>query len=142
MAFSFDVFQREDKLTRTVECSIFTARDRHELSMSSIAFQPKPGIISGCEMSSFGNDAARRGERGGREGRGEGEASGDTEGGESEVLARSSSAIATGASKPLAGLFSRREETVTACGRLLVRGLRDREVALPALTLLPRESVR
>jgi hypothetical protein len=111
--------------------------------MSSIAFQPGPGMISGCEMSSFGNDAARRGERGGREGRGEGEASGDTEGGgESEVLARSSSAVATGASKPLVGLFSRREETVTARGRLLVRGLRDREVALPALTLLPRESVR
>ena len=88
-------------MARTVECSIFTARDRHELSMSSIAFQPEPGIMSGCEMSSFGNDAARRGERGGREGREEGEASGDTEeGGESDVMARSSSAVATGASKP------------------------------------------
>ena len=111
--------------------------------MSSTAFQPEPGIMSGCEMSSFGNDAARRGERGGREGRGEGEASGVTEeGGESEVLARSSSAVAIGASNPLAGLFSRREETVTARGRLLVRGLRDKEAVLPALTLLPRESVR
>ena len=111
--------------------------------MSSIAFQPEPGMISGCEMSPFGNDAARRGERGGREGRGEGEALGDAEErGESEVMGRSSSPVATGASKPSAGLFSRREETVTARGRLLVRGLRDKEMALPALTLLPRESVR
>lgn len=94
-------------------------------------------------MSSFGNDAARKGERGGREGKGEGEALGDAEErGESEVMGRSSSPVATGASKPSAGLFSRREETVTARGRLLVRGLRDKEVALPALTLLPRESVR
>jgi hypothetical protein len=94
-------------------------------------------------MSPFGNDAARRGERGGREGRGEGEALGEAEErGESEVMARSSSPVATGASKPSAGLFSRREETVTARGRLLVRGLRAKEVALPALTLLPRESVR
>jgi len=142
--FSTVVYQREDKSTSTVECSIFTARDRHELSMSSIAFQPMPGKISGCEMSPFGNDAARRGERGGRDGR-EGEASGDTvEGGESEVLASSSSVVATGAPRPLAlaGLLSRREDTVTARGRLFVRGLRDKDVALPALTLLPRESVR
>jgi hypothetical protein len=46
--------------------------------MSSIAFQPEPGTMSGCEISSFGSDAARRGERGGREGIGEGDASGDT----------------------------------------------------------------
>jgi hypothetical protein len=113
--------------------------------MSSIAFQPEPGTISGCDMSSFGNDAARRGERGGREGSGEGEASGDTvEGGEKEAFASSSSAVATGASRPLvfAGLLSRREDTVKARGRLLVRGLRDKEGALAALALLPKESVR
>ena len=113
--------------------------------MSSIAFHPEPGTISGSEMSSFGNDAARRGERGGREGRGEGDSPGDTvEGGGSEVLASSSSAVAICTSGPLAlaGLLSRREDTVTARGRLLVRGLRDKEGTLPALTLLPRESVR
>jgi hypothetical protein len=96
-------------------------------------------------MSSFGNDAARRGERAGREGKGNGERSGDTvDGGVCEVLASSSSAVATGASRPLvlAGLLSRREDTVTARGRLLVRGRRDKEGTLPALTLLPRESVR
>jgi len=133
------------KLTSTVECSIFRARDRHELSMSSIAFQPKLGTISGCVMSFFGNDAARRGERGGREGKkGGGDASGETMMGESEVLSSSSSAVATDTSRTpvFAGLLSRREDTVTARGRLLVRGLRDKEVALPALTLLPRESVR
>jgi hypothetical protein len=95
-------------------------------------------------MSSFGNDAARRGERGGREGSGEGEASGDTvDGGEREVLTNKSSAVATGASRSLAlaGL-SRREDTVTARGRLLVRGRRDKEGALATLTLRPRESVR
>lgn len=96
-------------------------------------------------MSSFGKEAARRGERMGREGKGRGEGSGDTvEGGVSEVVASSSSAVATGASRPLAlaGLLSRREDTVTARGRLLVRGRRDKEGTLPALTLLPRESVR
>jgi hypothetical protein len=96
-------------------------------------------------MSSFGNEAARRGERKGREGKGKGEGSGDTvEGGEIEVFASSSSVVAAGASRPLAlaGLLSRREDTVTARGRLLVRGRRDKEMTLPALTLLPRESVR
>jgi hypothetical protein len=101
--------------------------------------------MSGCEMSSFGNDAARRGERGGREGSGEGEASGDTvDGGEREVMANNSSAVATGASRSLAlaGLLSRREDTVTARGRLLVRGRRDKEGVLATLRLLLRESVR
>jgi hypothetical protein len=113
--------------------------------MSSIAFQPPTGTISGWEMSSFGKDAARRGERAGREGKGNGEGLGDTvDGGVCEVLASSSSVVATGASRSLAlaGLLSRREDTVTARGRLLVRGRRDNEVTLPALTLLPRESVR
>jgi hypothetical protein len=66
------------------------------------------------------------------------------EGGESVVLAIISSAVATGASRPLslAGLLSRREETVTARGRLLVRGRRDKEATLPTLTLLLKESVR
>ena len=90
-------------------------------------------------MSSFGNDAARRGERGGREGKGEGEGSDTVEGGVSEVVASSSSAVATGPSGPLtlAGLLSRREDTVTARGRIFVRGRRDKEATLPALMLLP-----
>ena len=62
----------------TVESSIFTARDRHELSMSSIAFQPRPGTMSGCERPSLGSVAERRGERGGREGAAEGEGSVET----------------------------------------------------------------
>jgi hypothetical protein len=96
-------------------------------------------------MLSLSSDAARRGERGGREGSGEGEASGDTvDGGEREELASGSSAVATGASRPLAleGLLSRREDTVAARGRLLVRGRRDKEGVLATLMLLPRESVR
>jgi hypothetical protein len=96
-------------------------------------------------MSSFGNEAARRGERAGRVGKGRGEGSGETvDGGVSEVVATRSSVVAAGASRPLAlaGLLSRREDTVTARGRLLVRGRRDKEMALPALALLPRESVR
>jgi hypothetical protein len=73
-------------------------------------------------VSSFGNDAARRGERGGRKGKSEGEGSDTVEGGVSEVVPSSSSAVATGHSRPLAlaGLLSRREDTVTARGRLFV----------------------
>jgi hypothetical protein len=90
-------------------------------------------------MSSFGNDGARRGERGGREGKGEGDGSDIVEGGVSEVVPSSSSAVAAGNSMSLAlaGLLSRREDTVTARGRLFVRGRRDKEGTLPALILLP-----
>ena len=95
-------------------------------------------------MSSFGNVAARRGERAGQEGKGKGEGSDTVEGGVSEVVPSSSSAVATGHSRPLAlaGLLSRREDTVMARGRLFVRGRCDKEAMLPALMLLPCESVR
>jgi hypothetical protein len=63
------------------------------------------------------------------------------EGGVSEVVQSSSSAVATGHSRPLAlaGLLSpgRREDTVTARGRLFVHGQCDKEAMLPALMLLP-----
>jgi hypothetical protein len=67
------------------------------------------------------------------------EGSDTVEGGVSEVVPSSSSAVGTGHSRPLAlaGLLSRREDTVTACWRLFVRGRRDKEAMPPAVMLLP-----